>query len=96
MVALRGVHMEWSSVVAVGDVVIVRQEPPSASRFVVHGRQGAQQPCATYAEAETRAASYAAGTQSNVWYVERGRLQLVSSGPEGERGRGTIVRDPHE
>lgn len=71
--------MEWPSGAAVGDAVIVRQDPSSGSRFVVHGMCGAQLSCATYVEAEAHAASYAERARANVWYVERGRLQLVCS-----------------
>ena len=75
--AQQVIRMEWPSAAAVADAVIVRQDPSSASRFVVHGSDGAQLACATYAEAEAHAASYAA--RANVWYLERGRLQLVCS-----------------
>ena len=81
--AFRGrrqvMHMEWPSGAAVGDAVIVRQEPSSGSRFVVHGSHGPQLACTTYAEAEAQAASYAERARANVWYVEGGRLQLVCS-----------------
>ena len=78
--------MEWPSGAAVGDAVIVRQDPSSSPRFVVHGSHGAQVACASYAEAEAYAASYAERSRANVWYFERGRLQLVSS--FGSRSRG--------
>ena len=83
--------MEWPSAAAAGDAVIVRQDPSSASRFVVHGRHGAQLSCATYAEAEARAASYAEHARANVWYVERGRLQLVCSFSGRPRAQDTPV-----
>ena len=47
--------------------------------FVVHVSRGAPLACATYAEAEAHAVSYAERARANVWYVERGRLQLVCS-----------------
>jgi len=72
-------QMEWPSAAAAGDAVIVRQEPSSGSRFVVHVSRVRQWACATYAEAEAHAASYAERARANVWYVERGRLQLVCS-----------------
>ena len=71
--------MEWPSGAVVGDAVIVRQDPSSSSRFVVHSRPGAQLACASYAEAEAHAASHAERARANVWYLERGRLQLVCS-----------------
>lgn len=83
--------MEWPPGAAVGDAVIVRQDPSSASRFVVHGSHGTQVACASYAEAEAHAALYAERARANVWYVERGRLQLVcsfSSGPHSHPGAG--------
>ena len=72
-------HMEWPSAASIRDAVIVRQDPSSGSQFVVHGSQGPQLACATYAEAEARAASYAEHARACVWYVEDGRLQLVCS-----------------
>lgn len=71
--------MEWSSAATPGDAVIVRQDPSSGSRFIVHGSLGAQIACSTYAEAEARAASYAEHARASVWYVENGQLQLVCS-----------------
>jgi hypothetical protein len=71
--------MEWPSAAAPGDAVIVRQDPSTGSRFVVHGSLGAQIACSTYAEAEARAASYAEHARVSVWYVENGQLQLVCS-----------------
>lgn len=88
-------NMEWPSGAAVVDAVIVRQDPSSASRFVVHGSHGAQMACASYAEAETHAASYAERARANVWYVERGRLQLVCSFSSGPRQE-TPVLDSHQ
>ena len=88
--------MEWPLAAAVGDAVIVRQDPLSVSRFVVHGSHGAQLACATYAEAEAHAASYAERARANVWYVERGRLQLVSSFNSCHLRQETPVSDPHE
>ena len=72
-------HMEWPLGAAQGDAVIFREDPSSRSPFVVHVRRVAPLACATYAEAEARAASYAERARANVWYVERGRLQLVCS-----------------
>ena len=72
-------RMEWPSAASIGDAVIVRQDPLSGSRFVVHGSHGAQLACSTYAEAEARAASYAEHARACVWYVEAGQLQLVCS-----------------
>ena len=86
--------MNWLSGTAVGDAVIVRQDPASGSRFVVHGGHGTPVACATYAEAEARAASYAERARSNVWYVERGRLQLVCSFSGGPRREQTPGLDP--
>lgn len=71
--------MEWPSGAAPGDAVILREDPSSRSPFVVHVRRVAPLACATYAEAEAHAASYAEPALANVWYVERGRLQLVCS-----------------
>ena len=71
--------MEWPSAASPGDAVIVRQDPSSRSRFVVHGSHGPQIACSTYTEAEARAASYAKQAQASVWYVENGQLQLVCS-----------------
>lgn len=71
--------MEWPLSASTGDAVIVRQDPSTGSRFVVHGSHGAQIACSTYAEAEARAASYAEHARASVWYVENGRLQLVCS-----------------
>ncbi|HEU4996415.1 MAG TPA: hypothetical protein VFT29_16470 [Gemmatimonadaceae bacterium] len=71
--------MEWPSGVAAGDAVILREDPSSGSPFVVHVSRVMQLACATYAEAEAHAASYAERAWANVWYVERGRLQLVRS-----------------
>ena len=79
MNAWKVMRMEWPRGATVGDAVIVRQDPSSGSRYVVHGHQGAQLACATYAEAEARAASYAERARACVWYVEGGRLQLVCS-----------------
>ena len=72
-------HMEWPLGAAPGDAVIFREDPSSRSPFVVRVSRGAPLVCATYAEAETHAASYAEHARANVWYVERGRLQLVCS-----------------
>ena len=71
-------HMEWPSWAAPGDAVIFREDP-SRPPFVVHVRRVAPLACATYAEAEAHAASYAERARANVWYLERGRLQLVCS-----------------
>jgi hypothetical protein len=71
--------MEWPAGAAPGDAVIFREDPWSPSPFVVQVSRGAPLACATYAEAEAHAASYAEGARANVWYVERGRLQLVCS-----------------
>jgi hypothetical protein len=89
-------NMEWPSGAAAGDAVIVRQDPLSASRFVVHGSHGAQLTCETYAEAEARAASYAERARANVWYVERGRLQLVCSFTGCHRRQQTPVLDSRQ
>ena len=89
--------MEWAGGVVVGDAVIVRQDPSSGSRFVVHSSDGAQLACASYAEAEARAASYAARAGASVWYAERGRLQLVCSFSNGDHGRHeTLGANPPE
>ena len=88
-------NIEWPSGAAVDDAVIVRQDPSSASRFVVHRSHGVQMACASYAEAEAYAASYAESARANVWYVERGRLQLVCSFSGGPRQK-TLVLDSHE
>jgi hypothetical protein len=85
--------IEWPLGAAVGDAVIVRQDPSSASRFVVHGSHGPQLACASYAEAEKHAASYAEHVRANVWYVERGRLQLVCSFSCGPQSRQTPALD---
>ena len=85
--------MEWPSQAAVRDAVIVRQAPSSASPFVVHGSHGAQLACATYAEAEAQATSYAEHARANVWYFERGRLQLVCSFSNRHLRRETPVPD---
>ncbi len=69
----------WRAVAAVGDAVIVRQGAQRTARFVVHGSCGPQLDCASYAEAEAHAASYAEHAHASVWYAERGRLQLVFS-----------------
>ena len=71
--------MDWPSGASGGDAVIVRQEPSSGSRFVVHGSHGAQLACSTYAEAEAQAASYAEHARACVWYLEEERLQIVCS-----------------
>ena len=76
--------------------MIVRQEPSSESRFVVHGSHGAQLVCSTYAEAEAQAASYAEPARANVWYVERGRLQLVCSFGNCHLRQETPVTDSHQ
>ena len=72
-------HMEWPSAAAPRDAVIFREDPSSRSPFVVHVICVAPLACATYAEAEAHAASYAERARANVWYVERGRVQLVCS-----------------
>ena len=72
-------HMEWPSGATPGDAVIFREAPSSRAPFVVHVSRVAPLACATYAEAEAHAASYAARARATVWYVERGRLQLVCS-----------------
>lgn len=69
--------MDWPLAAAVGDAVIVRQDPSPGSRFVVHVSHGPQLACETYREAEAHATSYAERARANVWYVEHGRLQLV-------------------
>lgn len=71
--------MKWPSGAAVGDAVISREDSSSGSPFAVHVSRVRQLACATYAEAEAHAASYAERARANVWYVERGRLQLVCS-----------------
>ena len=71
-------HMEMPPWAAPGDAVIV-SEDPSRSPFVVHVSRGAPLVCATYAEAEAHAASHAEAARANVWYVARGRPQLVCS-----------------
>ena len=71
--------MEWPPGVTPRDAVIFREDPSSRSPFAVHVSRGAPLACATYAEAEAHAASYAERVRANVWYVERGRLQLVCS-----------------
>lgn len=71
--------MEWPSAASPGDAVIVRQGPSTGVRFVLHGRDGPQIACSTYAEAEGRAASYAEHARASVWYLENGQLQLVCS-----------------
>jgi mannose-6-phosphate isomerase-like protein (cupin superfamily) len=79
VLARKVMRMEWPSAASVGDAVIVRQDPSSGSRFVVHGSNGVQSACSSYAEAEALAAAYTEHTRANVWYVENGRLQLVCS-----------------
>ncbi len=77
--ARKVMKMEWPSAASPGDAVIVRQDPSTGSRFVVHGSHGPQIACSTYAEAEARAGSYAEHARANVWYVEDGQLRLVCS-----------------
>ena len=86
--------MEWPPGAAVGDAVIVRQDPASAFRFVVQSRHGAPLICASYAEDEAYAASQAERARATVWYVERGRLQLVCSFCHLRPG--TPLPEPHE
>jgi hypothetical protein len=88
--------MEWPSGAAVGDVVIVAQDPSAGSRFVLHGSHGAQRACSTYAEAEAQAASDAERARANVWYVERGRLQLVCSFSNCPSRQETPAPDSHQ
>ena len=87
-------HMEWPSGVTPGDAVIFREDPSSRSPFVVHVSRGAPLACVTYAEAEAYAASYAERVRANVWYAERGRLQLVCS--FSQLRQETPVPDSHE
>lgn len=88
--------MEWPPGAAARDAVIVRQDPSSGSRFVVHGSHGAQLSCVTYAEAEAHAASYAEPARANVWYVEGGRLQLVCSFSNCHQCQETSVPDSQQ
>lgn len=71
--------MDWSSALADGDVVIVRDETTNGSRYVVHGRRGPQLVCRTYTEAEARSLSYAEQAGACVWYEDALGLQLVGT-----------------
>lgn len=89
-------HMEWPSGAAPGDAVIFRDDPSWGSPFVVHVIRVRQLACATYAEAEAHAASYAERAGANVWYVERGRLQLVCSFNDRQLRQERPSPDPHQ
>ena len=88
--------MELPSSASPGDALIVIQDPPSAPRFVVRVGRGSQVACASYAEAEALAAAYAEPARANVWYVERGRLQLVCSFNNRDLRQERPVSDSHE
>ena len=89
-------HKEWPSGAAAADAVIVRGDPSSGSPFVVHVRRVRQLAYATYREAEANAVSYAERARANVWYVERGRLQLVCSFNNRHLRQEPPVSDSHE
>ena len=89
-------QVQWPSGAAAGDAVIFRGDASSGSPFVVHVSRVRQRACATYAEAEAHAAAYAERARANVWYVERGRLQLVCSFNDRHLCQETPVSDPHE
>ena len=79
VVARKVMRMEWPLTACAGDAVIVPQETSPGVRFVVHGRHGPQFACRSYAEAETRALSYAEHARARVWYADARGLQLAGS-----------------
>jgi hypothetical protein len=70
--------MEWPATLSDGDTLIIRENTKGGPRFVVRSRLGPQLSCLTYAEAESRACSYAAHAGTHAWFVDHRGPQLIS------------------
>ena len=78
--------MKWPGTVADADAVIVREDSPDGTRFVVHSRREPQFTCSTYREAESRTLAYAKRARAHAWYTDGNGFQLL-----GDVGRPASV-----
>ena len=77
--------MEWLSMLADDDSVVVREDTAHGRSYVVHSRRGPEFACANLAEAEARATACAASRGAHAWFAD-GRGFRLLLGPGGTMG----------